>query len=331
MKILVTGADGFVGQYMCGALLARGHEVVPLVRTARADLPVRHAKNPGVSVDSGTAPIAIDLPNDDDMIRVVDQSCPDAVVHLAALSTIPDSDQLPQIAQNVNVGGTRSVVNALVETQIPARLLFASSCIVYGPTPVEEQPVTESTTPRPNNVYGETKLQAEEQVRAALDGLVAPAIIARPFNHFGPGQEPNFVLSSFARQISRIRAGLDAPVLNVGNLSVRREFLDVRDVIEAYLRLIETPPAGDLYTIATGQPHVLEDLVRSMGEIADVQFEIEPDPARMRPNDLEVLYGDASLIKRDTGWAPEYSIDQSLRDLLSYWHAQVGAEVGPRS
>ncbi|MEM7262618.1 MAG: GDP-mannose 4,6-dehydratase [Planctomycetota bacterium] len=321
MKVLVTGADGFVGTHLCGRLLADGVEVIPIVREEASSIAVRRPEDPLNPIRAPWPPHVVDLPDSESMIRIVNQTKPDWIVHLAALSTVPDSADLPSLARRVNVEGTSSVVRALHETKSKARLLFASSCIVHGPVPIGEQPVNEGTRTEPNSVYGETKLAAEEAVLSTAASLGAPPTIVRPFNHFGPGQSSNMVLSSFAKQIVAIKRGECDPVLRVGNLRVRREFLDVRDVVDAYRRIIDRDVDG-LFTVASGAPYLLEDLVRRLGELAEVEFTIEIDPDRLRPNDLEVLSGDASRLKTATGWEPKIPLDRSLSEMLAYWEPQ---------
>ena len=326
MKVLVTGADGFVGAYLGGALHARGDVLIPVCAQPRTDFVVRYDEDP-VTVHPIDAIVHdVELPDLSRLREIVRKTKPDAVVHLAAVSAVPDSSRAPDHARRVNVEGTADLVEALVTEHPTAHLLFVSSCLVYGPTPVAEQPVDEATTVRPNNEYGRTKLAAEEVVLAARERFAVPPTVVRPFNHFGPGQSPNFVLASFARQVERIRAGLAEPVLRTGNLDVRREFLDVRDVVSAYLALLDRPGIGEVFTVASGTPHRLRALVDRLATLGSVEFSIETDPTLLRKNDLEVLSGSARRLTEATGWTPRRTIDESLSVLLQYWREQVQVE-----
>ncbi|MCA8961499.1 MAG: GDP-mannose 4,6-dehydratase [Planctomycetes bacterium] len=326
MRVVVTGADGFVGAYLCGALHARGDEIIPLVLRPCDGLVVRLDQDPTISHRLSIPTHVVELPDRPRVAEILRHTEPDAVVHLAAVSAVPDSSRAPDYARRVNVEGTADVAGAIAEHCPATRLLFTSSCLVYGPTPIEAQPVDETTPVHPNNEYGRTKLEAEHAIVSLRDRFETAPIIVRPFNQFGPGQSPSFVLSSFARQIERIRVGLEPPVLRTGNLEVRREFLDVRDVVAAYLGLLDAEAADGVFTVASGRPQLLRGLLERLSQIAGVEFEVETDPARLRPNDLEVLSGSARRLEQTTGWKPHRTIDESLRALLQYWRNRIAVE-----
>ncbi|HEU4452287.1 MAG TPA: GDP-mannose 4,6-dehydratase, partial [Longimicrobium sp.] len=221
-----------------------------------------------------------------------------------------------------NATGTLRLVQALPEG---ARLLFVSSAEVYGVVPEEEQPIPETRALRPTNPYAASKAAAEMAVvEAAARGI--HAVTTRSFSHTGPGQDARFALASFARQLAAVRAGEAEPVLRVGNLEARRDYLDVRDVIAAYRLLIDGGTPGEVYNVATGVAHSMRELVEMMIEVSGTGARLEVDPERVRPTDVPLLLGDPSKL-RALGWEPRIPIRQTLSDLLEAEAASHAAPV----
>jgi GDP-4-dehydro-6-deoxy-D-mannose reductase len=147
--------------------------------------------------------------------------------------------------------------------------------------------------------------------------------VARPFNHIGPRQSPEFAIASFARQIAQIEAGLVPPVLRVGNLEPRRDISDVRDVVRAYVAIMERGRDGLAYNVCSGVARRIGDLLDTLRRLSTAGVAIELDEARLRPNDMPVLHGDATRLREDTGWAPQVPIDQTLQDTLDWWRGEI--------
>jgi GDP-4-dehydro-6-deoxy-D-mannose reductase len=244
---------------------------------------------------------------------------PEAVVHLAGQAFVPPSiaDPLPTLA--TNAAGTAHVleaVRAVSSRSAPVRTLVVGSAEVYGIQPPERMPIDESVPLRPENPYAASKAAAEMYAGAWSRVYGLDIVVARPFNHIGPGQDARFVVPSFARQLAEIAAG-GPRVISVGNLSAERDFLDVRDVARAYVALLANGRSGNVYNVCSGRSVAIQEVLRSLITIARVPVEVREDPERMRPSDLPVLFGDASKLRAETGWEPQFTLAASLRDIYA--------------
>lgn len=297
MRVLVTGVGGFLGPVLARVLRARGHEVAGTWVGGRPDL-------------AGVRSFEADLRDLPRLTEVVGAADPEVVVHLAGLSHVGESWQrMPEYVE-INVGGTANLLVAAAGR----RVVLASSAEVYGAVPEAEQPIREARPPDPLTPYALSKVAAERL------GLAAGAVVARCFNLVGPGQSPSFALPAFATQLCAIARGEQEPVLRVGNLTPRRDFVHVADGAAALALLVERGEPGGVYNVASGcAPSIAEALARLLA-VAGVEARVEEDPARVRPIDLPLLRGDASRL-RALGWAPQRSLDDALADL---WAAVVG-------
>ena len=300
MRALVTGAGGFVGGWLLRELRSRGATVYAgsLDGTGPADTP------------DGVEWLALDVTSSPSVRAAMERAAPEAVFHLAGQSSVGDSFADPIGTWEVNATGTLRVADALPPG---ARLLLAGSAEVYGPVPEAEQPITEDRPLRPQNPYAASKAAAE--MAALQAGARAGVVVARAFNHTGPGQDGRFALASFAGQLAAIRRGEAEPVLRVGNLSARRDLLDVRDVVRAYLRLVEEGRPGEVYNVASGEARSIREAVETLVELSGTAARIEVDPARVRPVDVPLLCGDARKL-RGLGWEPHIPFRRTLEDLL---------------
>jgi GDP-4-dehydro-6-deoxy-D-mannose reductase len=302
-RILVTGATGFVGRHL---------------------LPVLAGRFPAAAV---LAP-AFDVTDAEATASAIRHAAPDAVVHLAAVSAIPAAQNDPDMAWQVNLHGTLRLARALRSASPDAILLWVGSADSYGASFRAGTPLDESALLAPLNTYGATKAAADLALGAmAADGL--RVVRARSFNHTGPGQSPSFVVAAFARQVARIAAGLQPPVLNVGALDPRRDFLDVRDVCAAYAAILEradTLPAGVVLNIASGVPRRIGDILQGLIDRAGVRAELRTDAVRLRTTDIPAALGDAGLARALLDWAPGIAWEQTLSDVLDDWKARVAAE-----
>lgn len=288
MRVLITGITGFVGTRLADRLRAAGHEVYGLASSGDGAEHCRH----------------VDIADPNAVRDAVEACDPEVVVHLAGLSHVGRSWQVPQDYFRVNFQGTCHVLKAAGER----RVLFASSAEVYGTVPDAEQPIPESRLAAPRSPYAITKACAED---VALDH---GALVVRSFNSVGPGQSRQFALPSFAAQLAAIRAGKIEPVLKVGDLSPRRDFLHIDDAVAAYELLLTAGQGGELYNLAAGQVSSIADALRLLCEISGVEAEIEVDPARVRPVDIPLTHGDPSKLKA-LGWQPRYDLRRALEDL----------------
>jgi GDP-4-dehydro-6-deoxy-D-mannose reductase len=297
LRVLVTGATGFVGRHLLDALRAAGHE--PIAAGGPHDPPPA---------------IALDILDAGAVRRVVEGAAPQAIVHLAGQAFVPQSVADPLGTLAVNAGGTAHVLEAA--RAVGARVLVVSSAEVYGIQRPERMPLDESAVVRPGNPYAASKLAAEAYGLAWQRSFGLDVVVARPFNHIGPGQDPRFVVPSFARQLADIAAGAPA-VMHVGNLEAQRDFLDVRDVAAAYVLLVANGRAGEVYNICSGRTVAIREVLRQLITIARVAVEIRDDPERMRSSDLPILSGDATKLRAETGWEPRISLAASLRDIYA--------------
>ena len=299
-RVLVTGAEGFVGGRLVPRLVERGASVIAC-----------HAPGTIIANDDTTdarapvEPIVLDIRDGDAVDRVFRDTAPDAVVHLAGLSDVQASWQRIDDYYRVNVEGSENVVSVARALSETCRLVVASSAEVYGPVPEAELPVRETRGAEPGSPYAVTKAAAERL------SLPLGAIVVRSFNLIGPGQGANFALPSFAAQLAAIEAGREEPVLHVGNLTARRDFVHVDDGADAYALLVERGEPGNVYNVARGEAIQLEAALRRLIRLSGLEVEIRQDPDRMRPADVPVMCGDASRL-RALGWRPKRGFDQAL-------------------
>jgi GDP-4-dehydro-6-deoxy-D-mannose reductase len=263
----------------------------------------------------------VDLRNDNAVEAVVLDSRPDVCIHLAAVSTVQAARDRENDAWAVNLRGTLNLANAIRDFVPRCVLLFASSAEAYGNSFRQRGPINEDAALSPLNVYGATKAAADLALGVmAEQGL--RVIRARPFNHTGPGQRTAFVVPAFARHIARISAGLQPPVVTVGNLDAQRDFLDVRDVCAGYIACIQgrdTLASGTILNFASGQPRRIGDILHEMLALAGVTVDIQVDPTLLRPSDLPITCGDATRARSTLGWHPRIPWSQTLRDVLVDW------------
>ncbi len=299
MRALVTGATGFVGHYLTAALGAQGDDVF------------------ACSGPHDTEAFPLDLSDVATIRAALDLARPDVVFHLAAQTFVPDSLESPQTTYETNVVGTANVARAIrdySESERMPRLLFTSSAEVYGKQPETAFPLKEATVPAPANPYAASKAAAELLLLGEAASFGLDVVIARAFNHIGPGQSDRFVVSNFAKQLAAIAHGAD-PVLYVGNLDAKRDFLDVRDVVRAYVALAVAGLAGEIYNVCSGVAYPIRDALRELIIAAHVPVEVREDPARMRPSDTPLFVGDNTKLRAATGWEPQMSFRTTIREI----------------
>jgi GDP-4-dehydro-6-deoxy-D-mannose reductase len=295
VRVFVTGAQGFVGGHLVPRLLDEGFEVTATDR----DLDVTDR-----TAVEGRLKLAR----------------PDAIVHLAAQSSVAASAVDPETTHSVNYGGARSILEGALRCDKQPRILLIGSADQYGRASQDSPPFTEDSPLAPASAYARSKTEAEQLGTSFADrGLEVVRI--RAFGHTGPGQSDTFVLSSFARQAAEIEAGRREPVLRVGNLASVRDFMDVDDVVEAYVRLLDPDLPADIYNVASGVGTPLRDLLDALLGLASIRPLIECDPERVRPADY--LVGDASRLRAATGWKPRVPIEQMLERLLDDWRRKI--------
>jgi GDP-4-dehydro-6-deoxy-D-mannose reductase len=308
---LVTGATGFAGTHLLRHLL----ESAPAV----------HAwANPGGRAVRTDDPRirwrAVDILDRAAVAAALESARPSAVYHCAGIAHVGHTWADPTRALQVNVLGTHHVLEGMRAAGLHDRpVLVTGSALVYRQS---DHAIAEDDPIGPASPYGVSKLAQEMLAERAAD---LQPVIARPFNHAGPGQDDTYVTSSFARQIAEIEAGARDPVLHVGNLEARRDITDVRDTVRAYRLLVERGSPHRPYNVCRGEAYRVGDLLNLLVSMARVSLQVTPDPARLRPSDTPIVLGDASRLARETAWAPSIPIERTLADLLDDWRARVAA------
>jgi len=301
-RLLTLGSSGFVGRTIAGMpegeLNRLGLELIP---------PVGHVEL--------TDPTAI--------LAHFRETRPDCIIHLAAQTFVPESFRHPEDTFRINFFGTLNVLKGLRDVGFAGRLVYVSSGDVYGAVRPEQLPVTEMAHARPRNPYAVSKVAAEALCYQWSQTEGIDIVIARPFNHIGPGQSERFVVSDFARQIVEIKLGRRMPQLAVGDIDVTRDFTDVRDVVRAYFALCDSGVSGETYNICSGVEWSVRSLIVRMLELTGIAARLVPDSARMRKQEQRRMVGSSAKLHGATGWAPECSIETSLRDILNYWELDL--------
>lgn len=308
--VLVTGAGGFVGGWMIRHLKASGVEVVAGVHSLRHD------------IDLGVRTEIFDLDDPTSIFTLFDRVRPAGVVHLAGFASPHLANSRPEAAHRVNFLGTLRLLEACKAAATRPSVLLAGSATVYGPVSVADLPLKETQTLRPADHYSLSKVGQESL--APLYAPFFPVVVARPFNHTGPGQVRDFALPAFAAQIARIESGRQEPVIRVGDLSAGRDFLHVRDVVSAYFLLLQRGETG-VFNVCSGESHPMSWWLERLVERARVPVQVVVDPSRVFPQGNPRLEGDNTLL-RNLGWSPVCGPDTIVDDLLEHWRQRILAE-----
>jgi len=310
--ILVTGAAGFAGSHLLDILTSHdaAGDIVCWHRPGRVP-PTR-----GSSVQWE----GVDLLDRSSVIDAVRRLKPATVYHCAGAAHVGQAWERMEPTFATNVRGTHHLFDGLGLAGAEARVVIPSSALVYRPA---TEPLTEDHPLVPTSPYGLSKLAQE------LVGSHSPpgvhVVIARAFNHFGPGQDPAFSTSGFARQIAAIEAGLQSPELVVGNLEARRDLTDVRDTVRAYATIADRGRPGRAYNVCSGHALAIREVLEMLVMRARVAIQVRVDPARFRPNDVPLLLGDSARIRDELGWTPLLRIEQTIDDVLGYWRNVIAA------
>ena len=318
-RVLVTGAAGFVGSHLV-ALLGAEQPAPHVVGWRRPDPDGGKPRHPAPDGPARLPYRAVDVLDAGAVRHAVEELKPDQVYHCAGAAAVAGSWNLRVSTLRTNVIGTEHLLAAIERAAPSARVLIPGSALVYRPG---RGPLAEDAAIGPVSPYGLSKLAQEMlAARYAADGL--GVVRTRSFTHIGPGQDPSYAASSFARQIACIEAGLAEPVLQVGDLDAQRDLLDVRDTVRAYRGLMEHGALGAVYNVCSGAAHPMREVLEGLVSLADIPIEVRVDPARLRPSDYPELRGDRTRITADVGWAPRIPLSETLRDLLDHWRAAVG-------
>ena len=314
MNALITGITGFAGSHLAELLMSRGVEVFGTYR------PRSKMDNLSGAAFKDIRLIECELRDNVSVHSVIESVRPDRIFHLAAQSFVPTSWTSPGDTLTNNIIGQLNIFEALRETRLlDTRVQIACSSEEYGLVMEDELPIKESNPLRPLSPYAVSKVAQDMMGYQYFKSYGVQAFRTRAFNHTGPRRGEIFVTSSFAKQIAMIEAGLQPPVIKVGNLEARRDFTDVRDTVRAYADIVESGEPGEVYNIATNTTVVIRYMLTMLLSMTDEDVEIEVDQARLRPSDVPVLHGDYSRLNEACGWKPEIPFMKTMGDLLEYW------------
>ena len=339
MRVLVTGITGFAGSHMADFLLEKPDVEIFGIYRRRSRLEhldelesKLHMVEPGVAsidtIEEAFAPGKINL-IDCDLLdafsthKLIGAVRPDRIFHLAAQSHVPTSWNSPAATLMDNIMGQLNLFEAVRAAGIDPLIQIAGSSEEYGMVYPDEVPMKESNPLRPLSPYAVSKVAQEMLAYQYYQSYGVKSIVSRGFNHSGPRRGENFVDSSFARQIAIIEKGQHEPVIYVGDLSSKRDFTDVRDMVRAYWLLLEKGKPGDVYNIGSGSTRTMRDVLNILLGMSKVEVEVRVDPTRLRPSDVMILWADSTKFMEATGWEPTIPYEQTLKDLLDYWRARV--------
>lgn len=303
MRVLITGVNGFVGTHLSNLLLKKGFEVYGTDRTNSNHLKKLKIFN-------------IDITEKEKITKLLKISKPDIIFHLAAISSVKFCEENPEATKKINIGGTENILSACVELKINPKIIITSSAYVYGiPLYI---PIDEKHKTTPTNEYGKSKLEQEKISLEFHKKYGLNVIISRSFNHIGPNQALGFVCSDFAKQIVEIEKGKKTKI-SVGDLTPKRDFTDVRDIVNAYLLLAKKGKPGEIYNIGSGKSYSIKEILTKLIKLSKSKIEIKENKSLFRKSDIPIFISDNNKFMNLTNWKQKISLDESLNDILIYW------------
>jgi len=308
MKAIIIGAAGFVGPYLAEAIQDN----------LFCDVVATKLENEKVDIPNAKI-ISLDILESVQIEKILFDERPDYVFHLAAQSSVSLSWKNPKRTVDVNVIGALNVLNTIRKLDYSPKVLMVGSGEEYGRVRPEDVPIKEDTDLCPGNVYAVTKSCQNMMATIYAKAYGMQLVMTRSFNHIGPKQIPQFVVADFCSQVAKIEKGLQKPVISVGNLSAKRDFTDVRDVVRAYCRLVLNGKKGETYNVGSGRAIAVEDILKVILSQSNSDIQVEIDPKKLRPVDVPVIEADISKIYKDTGWKPEIPLEKTILDTLNYW------------
>ena len=299
-KVLIFGAGGFVGSYLCKEFLNNGYKAIGTDKGEGTALPPE--------VDFYKA----DLMQADEVENLISKVQPDIIVNLAAISSVGVSWNMPQTTVLINVVGALNIMEAARKSEQKPKILFVGSSEEYV---ISEKALDEHTQLNANNPYGISKITQEQFAKLYREQYGLEIYCVRPFNHTGVGQRDSFVLPSFCKQVAEIEKSGKPGKIKVGNLKVKRDFSHVKDVVRAYRMIVENDKCDQIYNVGSGKAYSLEDMLTYIIGLSNQNIEIEVEQSRIRPTDQPVICCDRSLIKKELGWEPQYDVFDALKEI----------------
>jgi len=318
MRALITGITGFAGSHLAECLLAE-HPEVEVFGTYRWRSRRENIEHLARRVELREA----DLRDYSSLHSLLDEVRPDAIFHLAAQSFVPSSWRAPAETLTTNIAGQTNLFEAVRYLGLDPTIQIACSSEEYGLVHPDETPIREDNPLRPLSPYAVSKVAQDFMGYQYFQSYGMKVVRTRGFNHTGPRRGDVFVTSNFAKQVASIEAGLQEPVIRVGNLDAIRDFTDVRDMVRAYWLAVTRGRPGEVYNIASGVGIHIHELLDRLIALSEAEVEVRVDPERLRPSDVEILIGDSSKFRADTGWEPKIPFEQTLTDVLDYWRERL--------
>ncbi|HYM64878.1 MAG TPA: GDP-mannose 4,6-dehydratase [Candidatus Sulfotelmatobacter sp.] len=311
-KILITGASGFVGGHLLDYLYSQGEKEIYGTYFSN--------KTEDKSNKNDVDFLKIDLKEEDEVFNLIKDIRPDIIYHLAAFTSGADSFSSPKETVLNNISSQINLLQAVFKNNLKdTKILITSSAEIYGKVKKEDLPIDEQTAFNPTNPYAVSKLTQDFLGKQYFLSYGLKILIARPFNHIGPKQSSNFVVSAFAKKIAEIEKGNREPILTVGNLDSKRDFTDVRDVVKAYQLIVEKGVFGEAYNVGSGKSYKISQILDMLLSFSKVKVKVEVDTKLLRPVDNPDLVCNAEKLKKLTGWEPKIEIAKTLKDTLDYW------------
>ena len=309
---LIIGAGGFVGEYLIRELSANGWE------SCATKLP-----SETINTDVPCDICDMNILDSDSIERILEAKKPDCIFHLAAQSSVALSWKNPALTVDVNIKGSVNLLEAVRKSKLNPRVILIGSGEEYGYSANLGTAVNESTTPDPASIYAITKYTQNMIGKLYHRAYGMDIISVRAFNHIGPGQASQFVVSDFCRQTAEIEAGLHEPTIYVGNLSSMRDFTDVRDIVRAYREIALKGASGETYNVGSGKTISVLEVLDMILALSKAKITIETDESKFRPADIPKIEADVSKLKNDIGWLPEINLNESLEDIIDYWREKL--------
>ena len=311
MKALVVGGGGFVGPYLVKHLKEQGMEVyVTKTEKETLDMDCSGIYN-------------LDILELSQVAELLNKIRPDYIFHLAAQSSVAYSWKNPGLTIDVNIKGCVNLLDGIRQLDYKPRVLLIGSGEEYGHIKDGECPIVEDNVLRPGNIYAATKSCQNMLGKIYSDAYDMDVMMVRAFNHIGPNQTPVFVVADFCKQVADIENGLSEPVIYVGNLSARRDFTDVRDVVRAYAMLVKDGKRGETYNVGRGHAVAIQEILERIVALSDKDIEVRVDESKLRPVDVPIIEPDITKIRETVGWEPEIELETTLKETLEYWRRET--------
>jgi GDP-4-dehydro-6-deoxy-D-mannose reductase len=308
MKALIIGGGGFVGPYLVRELVQNQGMEVDVTKTEKEEVNL-----PNVTVHN------LDILDIAQIAELLNRLKPDYIFHLAAQSSVAYSWKNPGLTIDVNIKGCANLLDAVKDLDYKPRVLLIGSGEEYGHIKDGECPIVEDNVLRPGNIYAATKSCQNMLGRIYAQGYGLDIMMVRAFNHIGPNQTPTFVVADFCKQVADIEKGLAEPIIYVGNLSAKRDFTDVRDVVRAYGLLVQGGVSGETYNVGTGHAIAIQEILDMIVGMSSAKISVRVDENKLRPVDVPIIEPDITKIKNTVGWTPRIKLETTLQETLNYW------------